>query len=145
MDFASNSEDRDNFDPIHILKLPRKKLKCNFVHSMTHSAVPFPSWWNPDEQKILSSLSKNASMKAGSPPRLCHEAKHLGLQLPDQESSTIQLTGQSRHKVDVMGGSNCQDQCVSSESGNYSLLHEFVIMLRYIISVSLVWHRHLYL
>ncbi|KAF5481776.1 hypothetical protein F2P56_002404 [Juglans regia] len=83
---------------------------------MTHSAVPFPSWWNPDEQKFLSSLSKNASMKAGSTPRLCHDAKHLGLQLADQESSTIQLTGQSRHKVDIMGGSNCQDQCVSSES-----------------------------
>lgn len=139
VDFASNAGDIYNFNPIHILKLPRKNLRGNFVHPMTRSTVPFPSWWNPDEQKILSSLSKNASMKAGSPPRLCHNAKHLGLQLPDQESSTMQLTGQSCHKVDIMGRSNCQDQCVSSESGIYSLLHEFVIMSCYVISISHVW------
>ncbi|XP_030952981.1 nuclear transcription factor Y subunit A-3-like isoform X1 [Quercus lobata] len=66
--------------------------------------------------KIPSSSSKTASLKMDSPQQQIHEAKHLGLQLPDQESSTIQFTGQSHHEVGAVGGTNSQGQCISSES-----------------------------
>ncbi|KAG2712816.1 hypothetical protein I3843_04G135000 [Carya illinoinensis] len=59
-----------------------------------------PLWWNSDVHRIPPALSENACLKAGSPPQLCHDAKHLGLQLPIQESATIQLTGQSNPKAD---------------------------------------------
>jgi len=83
---------------------------------MPHFTANSASWWNSDEPKIPSSLSKTASLKLDSPPQLNHEAKHSGLQLPDQESSTIQLTGQSNHEVGAVGGTNSQSQCISSES-----------------------------
>jgi nuclear transcription factor Y alpha len=83
---------------------------------MPHFTANSASWWNSDEPKIPSSLSKTASLKVDSPPQLNHEAKHSGLQLPDQESSTIQLTGQSNHEVGAVGGTNSQSQCISSES-----------------------------
>jgi nuclear transcription factor Y alpha len=88
---------------------------------MPHFTANSASWWNSDEPKIPSSLSKTASLKLDSPPQLNHEAKHSGLQLPDQESSTIQLTGQSNHEVGAVGGTNSQSQCISSESGIYTL------------------------
>ncbi|KAF5458783.1 hypothetical protein F2P56_022789 [Juglans regia] len=75
-----------------------------------------PLWWNSDVHRIPPALSVNACLKAGSPPQLCHDAKHLGLQLPIQESTTNQLTGQSHPKAGAAGGSNSQDQCISSES-----------------------------
>lgn len=66
--------------------------------------------------KTPSSLSKNASLKVGSPLIFYCDTKHLGLQLSDEELSTIQLTGQSHLKVGAMEGTNSQDQCISSES-----------------------------
>jgi nuclear transcription factor Y alpha len=70
--------------------------------------------------KTRSALSKNTSLKVGSPPQFYHDIKHLGIQLPDEELSTIQLTGPSHHKLGAMGGTNSQDQCISSESGIYT-------------------------
>ncbi|XP_062149524.1 LOW QUALITY PROTEIN: nuclear transcription factor Y subunit A-3-like [Alnus glutinosa] len=83
---------------------------------MPHLTVNCPLSWNSDEQKTRSSLSKNTSLKVGSPPQFYHDIKHLGIQLPDEELSTIQLTGPSHHKLGAMGGTNSQDQCISSES-----------------------------
>nr|POF11035.1 nuclear transcription factor y subunit a-3 [Quercus suber] len=86
---------------LHVLVDPKANLKLSQSNLLT---------------KIPSSSSKTASLKMDSPPQQIHEAKHLGLQLPDQESSTIQFTGQSHHEVGAVGGTNSQGQCISSES-----------------------------
>ncbi|KAF5935261.1 hypothetical protein HYC85_026390 [Camellia sinensis] len=44
------------------------------------------------------------------------EAKHLGIQEQDRDSSSTRSTGPSHHEVTAMGGTNSQDQCISSES-----------------------------
>lgn len=129
---ASNSEKKKKID--RHLNFPKKNSWQKPVHAMPHLTVKCSSWWNSNEQKIPSSSSKTASLKMGSPRQQNHEAKHLGLQLPDQESSTIQFTGQSHHEVGAVGGNNSQSQCISSESGIYSvdsvsLFHIFCITL----------------
>ncbi|KAA8534797.1 hypothetical protein F0562_029761 [Nyssa sinensis] len=52
-------------------------------------------------------------------PKILKETKDLGLQLQDRESSSTQSTStsQSHHEVTAMGGTNSQDHCISSESG----------------------------
>lgn len=92
--------------------------------------------------KTPSSLSKNASLKVGSPLIFYCDTKHLGLQLSDEELSTIQLTGQSHLKVGAMEGTNSQDQCISSESGIYTLCLMSLIMFCSTIFVFLVRHGY---
>ncbi|KAF2304069.1 hypothetical protein GH714_026841 [Hevea brasiliensis] len=66
------------------------------------------------------SLSKNIGLKVESPSQLYHKAKHFGLQLLDQESSSTQSIGQSHNEVGTVGETNSQDQCISSESDSAS-------------------------
>jgi len=63
-------------------------------------------------------LSKSLSLKVGSTPELGQEPKRLGgqSQSQDQDSSSTQLTGQSHQEVTVVGGTDSQDQCISSDS-----------------------------
>lgn len=84
---------------------------------MSHFAANCSSWWNPNEQQIPRSLSNNLSFKMESQAQPCHDAKHLGLQVRDQDSSSSQSTGQSHDEGAGMGGTNSQDRCISSESG----------------------------
>ncbi|KAK3213454.1 hypothetical protein Dsin_018160 [Dipteronia sinensis] len=102
---------------IRIQDFPKKSFDQSSVRSMSHFSVSFPSWWNSNEQQVPELLSKNISLKAESPPQLFHDANYLGLQLPDQESSSAQSIGRSHHEVGAVGGTNTQDQCISSESG----------------------------
>ncbi|THG12474.1 nuclear transcription factor Y subunit A-3-like [Camellia sinensis] len=85
---------------------------------MSHFAVNHSTWWNSheDKQKFSLSLSKNLSLKVESLPHICQEAKHLGIQEQDRDSSSTRSTGPSHHEVTAMGGTNSQDQCISSES-----------------------------
>ena len=92
-------------------------LKKNFDEP--HFTVSCPSWWNSNEQQFSPSLSKNISFKVDSSPQTYHEAKQLGLNLPDQESSSTLSIGQSHNEMSAMGGTNSQGQCISSESGTY--------------------------
>ncbi|KAG8636088.1 hypothetical protein MANES_16G097900v8 [Manihot esculenta] len=94
---------------VRIQNLPKKNFgQANFSFSC-------PSWWTSNEQQ--QSLSKNISFKVESPTQLYHKANHLGLQLLDQESSSIRSIGQSHNEVGTGGEANSQDQCISSESG----------------------------
>ncbi|XVF48938.1 hypothetical protein PTKIN_Ptkin03bG0228400 [Pterospermum kingtungense] len=72
-------------------------------------------WWNSNEQQIAQSLPQNISLKVETPSQLYHNAKHLDLQLPDQESTSVQAIGRSHHEVGVIGVTNSQGY--SSESG----------------------------
>ncbi|KAK0571111.1 hypothetical protein LWI29_011257 [Acer saccharum] len=102
---------------IRIQDFPKKSFDQSSVRSMSRFSVSCPSWWNPNEQQVPDLLSKNISLKAESQPQLFHDANYLGLQLPDQESSSAQSIGRSHHEVGAVGGTNSQDQCISSESG----------------------------
>ncbi|KAF2304077.1 hypothetical protein GH714_026896 [Hevea brasiliensis] len=96
---------------VRIQNLPKKNFgQAPFIFSS-------PSWWHSNEQQISQSLSKNIGLKVESPSQLYHKAKHFGLQLLDQESSSTQSIGQSHNEVGTVGETNSQDQCISSESG----------------------------
>lgn len=103
--------------PIRIQNLPKKSFDQGSILSMPHVGVTYPPWWNPNEQQLPPSIPKSSGLKVESPPVLHHQAKHLGLQMPEQESSSTQSAGNSCHEVSVVGGANSQDQSISSESG----------------------------
>ena len=73
--------------------------------------------WISHEQQIPQSLSDNLSLKVESPSLLCQEAKHLGLRHQDRHSSSTQSWSKSHPEGTVVGATNSQDQCISSESG----------------------------
>ncbi|GFY98492.1 nuclear factor Y, subunit A6 [Actinidia rufa] len=73
--------------------------------------------WISHEQQIPQSLSDNLSLEVESPSLLCQEAKHLGLRHQDRHSSSTQSRSQSHPEGTIVGVTNSQDQCISSESG----------------------------
>ncbi|PSS15485.1 Nuclear transcription factor Y subunit A-3 like [Actinidia chinensis var. chinensis] len=73
--------------------------------------------WISHEQQIPQSLSDNLSLEVESPSLLCQEAKHLGLRHQDCHSSSTQSRSQSHPEGTIVGVTNSQDQCISSESG----------------------------
>ncbi|GAB4838007.1 hypothetical protein Ancab_027534 [Ancistrocladus abbreviatus] len=83
---------------------------------MSQLYANFPSYWNPNEQKISESLSRSLSLKVESPSQLSHKSRFLGFKLQEQDSSSSQST-QSNRDLATSGGTNSQDQCISSESG----------------------------
>ncbi|KAF8036549.1 hypothetical protein BT93_C2313 [Corymbia citriodora subsp. variegata] len=103
--------------PTRIQNLPKKNFDQGSILSMPNVGVTLPPWWNPNEQQLPPSLPKNSGLKVESPPMLHNQAKHLGLQIQEQESSSTQSAGNSCHEVSIVGGANSQDQSISSESG----------------------------
>ncbi|KAI3407435.1 uncharacterized protein J3R85_021010 [Psidium guajava] len=103
--------------PIRIQNLPKKSFIQGSILSMSHVGVTYPPWWNPNEQQLPPSLPKNSGLKVESLPMLHHQAKPLGLQIQEQESSSTQSAVNSCHEVSIVGGANSQDQSISSESG----------------------------
>ena len=97
--------------------LPNKNFDQNPVYSMSYFAVNCQSLRNSHKQQIPQSLSDNLNLKVESLSLLCQEAKHLGLQHQDQHSSSTQSSSQPHPEVTVVGATNSQDQCISSESG----------------------------
>ncbi|KAL2945190.1 Nuclear transcription factor Y subunit A-8 [Bienertia sinuspersici] len=82
---------------------------------MSHLYVNCPPLWNSNE-RISDSFSKSLSLKVDSPPQLHLNARSLGFHLQDKDSPSSQST-QSNHDMTANGGTNSQDQCMSSESG----------------------------
>lgn len=102
------------------------------IFDQPHFTVSCPSWWDSNEQQIPQALFKNIGFKVESPPQLFHEAKHLVLQLLDQESSSTRSIGQSHNEVSAVGGTNSQDQCISSESGiTFGCINLFPIFMHH--------------
>ncbi|MCL7036540.1 hypothetical protein MKW94_019567 [Papaver nudicaule] len=76
-----------------------------------------PIWWTSSgSQNPQSCLSKSISINMGSSPPDCRNAKQLGFQLQDQDSTSTQSTGQSHHEVLNMSGDHTKGQCVSAQS-----------------------------
>lgn len=100
---------------IQVQNFPKKDLGQISGHSLPYaSSVSHPLWWNSNEHQIAQSLS-SISLKVESPSRAYHGANYLGLQLPVQESSSVQSIGQTHHEVSVIGGTNSHSN--SSDSG----------------------------
>lgn len=110
---------------IQVHNFPKKNFGESSIHTMPHFSVNSPAWWNSPEQQFPMSLSKNLSLKVGSTPELRQEPKkHLGVQAQEQDSSSTQLTGQSHQEVTAVGGTDSQDQCISSDSGIDALIRD---------------------
>ncbi|XP_038890756.1 nuclear transcription factor Y subunit A-4-like isoform X2 [Benincasa hispida] len=95
----------------------QKNLDQDSIHSVFPFSVDCTPWRNPNEKKITMALSDNITLKLETPPQPHHKLLGVGLQLPDQESSTAHSIGQSLPKVCAMEVQNAQEQCISSESG----------------------------
>lgn len=96
--------------------MPQKNFDPGSVHSKPYFSISCPSWWTSNEQQMPQSLSKSISLKTVSPRKRFCDGKYLGLQLPDQESSSAQSIGQSHNEMVAAEGSNSQDQCISLDS-----------------------------
>ncbi|XP_021750058.1 nuclear transcription factor Y subunit A-7-like isoform X1 [Chenopodium quinoa] len=83
---------------------------------MSNLFINYPPHWNSDDQRMSESLSKGLSLKMDSPPQLHLNARSLGFHLQDQDSPSSQST-RSNHDMTTNAGTNSQDQCMSSESG----------------------------
>lgn len=83
---------------------------------MSQLYVNCHSYWNSNDQQISESFSKSLSFKVDSPLQLRQSTRSLGFHLQDHDSSSSQST-QSNHDLTATAGTNSQDQCISSESG----------------------------
>ncbi|XP_050382355.1 nuclear transcription factor Y subunit A-3-like isoform X3 [Argentina anserina] len=96
-------------DTLLELAIPTQNLEKRIFNHSSIQSMPLNTncmSWKPNEQQVSPPLSKDVSFKMELPPRLHHDAKHLGLQLQgDPGSGTAQSVGQA------------QGQCLSSESG----------------------------
>ncbi|XVE70674.1 hypothetical protein DITRI_Ditri10aG0089400 [Diplodiscus trichospermus] len=100
---------------IRVQNLTKKTFDESAVHSLSHLSVTCSPWWNSNEQQIAESLPQNISLKVETPSQLYHNAKHLDLQLPDQETASAQAISQSHHELGVIGAAS--SRCYSSKSG----------------------------
>ncbi|KAL4324292.1 hypothetical protein GQ457_11G017250 [Hibiscus cannabinus] len=92
---------------IQVQNLPEK--------TFDESSVRSPPWWSSNEQQTAVSLPQNISLKVETPSQLYHHAKHLELQLPDQELTSVQAIGETPREVGIIGAT--KSQCNPSESG----------------------------
>lgn len=106
-----------NMMAIPLENFSQKHLDQDPVHSVFPFSVDCTTWRNSNEKKMTMTLSDNISLKLETPPKPHHKQLGVGLQLPDQESSTAHSIGQSLHRVCAMEVQNAQEQCISSESG----------------------------
>nr|XP_027065444.1 nuclear transcription factor Y subunit A-3-like isoform X2 [Coffea arabica] len=101
---------------IRVENIHSKVLGQDSTCSMPH-LVSSP-WWNLQEQQLSQTSSKNLSLRVETPSLCFEEAKHLGQQIEeDQSSHSMESSSQSQRGATTMGKSNSQDQCISSESG----------------------------
>nr|XP_027070306.1 uncharacterized protein LOC113695412 isoform X3 [Coffea arabica] len=101
---------------IRVENIHSKVLGQDSTCSMLHF-VSSP-WWNLQEQQLSQTSSKNLSLRVETPSLCFEEAKHLGQQIEeDQSSHSMESSSQSQRGATTMGKSNSQDQCISSESG----------------------------
>ncbi|KAE8658159.1 Nuclear transcription factor Y subunit A-7 [Hibiscus syriacus] len=97
-----------------VQNLSKKNFDERSVHSVSHVSAGLQPWWNSNEREIALFLPQNISLKEESPFKL-HKSKHLEPQMPDQDSNSAQVIGQSFPEIGVTRGSN--SPFYSSESG----------------------------
>lgn len=101
------------------------------AYSTSPCGVSCPSRWSSTGSAIpQSSVSGSLNLNLNSATQHCQHAKHFGLQLRDQESSSTQSTGQSHHEMASMGLVNSHGHYISGQSGtSYSEVFYFFYFL----------------
>ncbi|KAJ8766696.1 hypothetical protein K2173_004520 [Erythroxylum novogranatense] len=92
---------------VQIQNFPKRKL------GQPHFSCSI--WWTSNEQQNLQPWTNNVSSQVESVVQV-NDAKLLDLQLTDMKSSSSLAIGQSHSEVGAVGGTNSQDECVSSGS-----------------------------
>ncbi|XP_052481933.1 nuclear transcription factor Y subunit A-3 isoform X2 [Gossypium raimondii] len=100
---------------VRVQNFPKKTFDESSVRSLSHLSVSCTPWWSLNEQQIEEPLPHNVSLKVETPSQLYHQTKHLDLQLPDQELTTVQAIGRTHCEVGAIGATS--SQCDPSESG----------------------------
>ncbi|TYH36111.1 hypothetical protein ES332_D13G242000v1 [Gossypium tomentosum] len=88
---------------VRVQNFPKKTFDESSVRSLSHLS------------QIEEPLPHNVSLKVETPSQLYHQTKHLDLQLPDQELTTVQAIGRTHCEVGAIGATS--SQCDPSESG----------------------------
>lgn len=77
-----------------------------------------PFWWKSSSSTIPNSLnSDNLSMHMDFLAQHGNQMKHLGDQMPDQNSSSTQSSGQAHQEVSGTSECNNHEQYISAHSG----------------------------
>ncbi|KAI4377459.1 hypothetical protein MLD38_015079 [Melastoma candidum] len=85
--------------------------------SVSQSARTYPSKQNSNKPHASQSLPKDGELKTKQAAQLLHCAKHLGLQLPEPESSSTQSASRSYQEMSFVDGTNSQGQSQDKSSG----------------------------
>ena len=102
-------------------------------------------WLSSTASQIQPSvLSKSLSLKMASPNQHRHNAKQIGFQFQEQDSSSTQSTGQSYHEAASVGESNgCGQSIISMQSGilcPFSIFSIFIFMKKWLYICNLEVH-----
>ncbi|KAL6996289.1 hypothetical protein U1Q18_006422 [Sarracenia purpurea var. burkii] len=102
-----------------MLDFCKKDSVLSSGHSMAPCVTGSASWWTSTASEVQqSSVSKSLSLKMATPNQHGHNAKQIGFQFQDQDSSSTQSTGQSYHEVLNVGeNSHCGQNIISMQSG----------------------------
>ncbi|KAG4167397.1 hypothetical protein ERO13_A13G192100v2 [Gossypium hirsutum] len=93
---------------VRVQNFPKKTFDESSVRSLSHLSVSCTPWWSLNEQQIEEPLPHNISLKVETPSQLYHQAKHLDLQLPDQELTTVQAIDRTHCEVGAIGVTSSQ-------------------------------------
>lgn len=98
--------------------LSNKDSEQSSVHSTANCLTNCPSWWNYSGPNMLqSSYSKNLYMNMGAIAQQSNQMKQPVHQLPDQDSSSTQSTGQSHQELAATMDGNLHEQGALAHSG----------------------------
>ncbi|PSS07327.1 Nuclear transcription factor Y subunit A-3 like [Actinidia chinensis var. chinensis] len=102
----------------------KKDSDLSSAHSMVPRVAVGAPWLTSTASQIQpSALSKSLSLKMVTPNQHGHNAKQIGFQFQEQDSSSTQSTGQSYHEAASVGESNgCGQSIISMQSG-YNGIH----------------------
>lgn len=100
---------------VWVQNFPKKTFVESSVRSLSLLSVSCAPWWSLNKQQIEESLPQNISLKVETPSQLYHHAKHLDLQLPDQELTSVQAIDRPHCEVGAIGATSSQRD--PSESG----------------------------
>ncbi|XP_038985339.1 nuclear transcription factor Y subunit A-3-like [Phoenix dactylifera] len=99
--------------------LSNKGSEQSSVYSTANCLTICPSWWNSSGPNMLqSSYSKNLYMNMGTIAQQSNQMKQPVHQLPDQDSSSTQSTGQSHQELAARMEGNLHEQGALAHSGD---------------------------
>ncbi|KAG1366358.1 nuclear transcription factor Y subunit A-3 [Cocos nucifera] len=107
------------FDVQHFSNKDSEHSSVTSVHSASNCVDNCPSLWKQSGSCFpQTTYFKNFYMNMGFLARPDNQMKQLGGQMPDQDSSSTQSTGQSHQEVSGTSEGNFHEQSISAQAGN---------------------------